>query len=834
MTRYFLSRIKIEGFRGINNESDPLELRFRPDAVNSVFSINGVGKSSIFEALNYAIRGTVPKLEELQAQENPGDYFCNRFHSQGTATIEVELKSDDGTSPSVTVKVQRDRNGNRTVTSPSGYADPEALLESLNEDFTLLDYRTFGRFIDSSPLERGRSFSALLGLSSYSDFRQTLQSICDTRALNSDLDITTIRAEAKSAEEAAQAALRRLKVSYDGLIGKDLTDVSQVDQCSTEVLSALSSIELIKGSVEGKTLDQIDFDAVKKAIKSAEGGEKRKELEKVIEKIAEIEGLGEADVSSLATEQTEISRLLKEKADLLEATRGDVFKQLYNVAKVLIEGGDWKEPKKCPLCESDLKVAIGDLVKNQLDQYSQVSAKAEQVNSAWSSAAWVRRLRVLEQAKALEVTDETKVSIPLAQKAVSGELTLAEAESAITALARLERKRVEALSSAKTRKGELEKELPPSLVSLTEQVEYGRQFREALEEYREKTAQKKTAESQLHVRERWKQFIGKATAVFAAAEVNLSRRRIAAIDSEYKSMFSRIMAVNDVVPELQRADRREDLHVQLSDFHGQSGVSARALLSESYRNALAISVFLSAALKQSGAPRFIVLDDVTSSFDSGHQWNLMEVVRRSLQYPKNANGLQFIILSHDGLLEKYFDKLGNTSDWHHQKLQGWPPMGAVMSQTQDANRLCVTASRLLDAGQVKEAEPLIRQYLEFKLLQIINKVRIPVPFDFAIKDHMKMVSNCLAAINAAIDLNKKAGTLVLDARQVSGIDTVHVPALVGNWVNHYETASGSSLSPPVLKGVLKTIDEIAECFRFDDSSSGTVQRRWYKSLSSKT
>ena len=50
MSRYFLKQAAIEGFRGINNDGDPLVLRFRADCVNSVHAPNGVGKSSIFEA----------------------------------------------------------------------------------------------------------------------------------------------------------------------------------------------------------------------------------------------------------------------------------------------------------------------------------------------------------------------------------------------------------------------------------------------------------------------------------------------------------------------------------------------------------------------------------------------------------------------------------------------------------------------------------------------------------------------------------------------------------------------------------------------------------------
>jgi hypothetical protein len=109
-------------------------------------------------------------------------------------------------------------------------------------------------------------------------------------------------------------------------------------------------------------------------------------------------------------------------------------------------------------------------------------------------------------------------------------------------------------------------------------------------------------------------------------------------------------------------------------------------------------------------------------------------------------------------------------------------------------------------------------------------VDIPVPIDFAIKDTSRMVSNCLNAITSAVELHEKAGTLVLDAQQVQDIDTTHVPAIVGNWVSHYETGSGSSLSAPALGGVIKSIDALAECFKYDDTSGGSTVRRWYRGL----
>ena len=93
-----------------------------------------------------------------------------------------------------------------------------------------------------------------------------------------------------------------------------------------------------------------------------------------------------------------------------------------------------------------------------------------------------------------------------------------------------------------------------------------------------------------------------------------------------------------------------------------------------------------------------------------------------------------------------------------------------------------------------------------------------------------MVSNCLDAITTAIELHKKAGTLILDVQQVRDIDTTQVPAIVSNWVSHYETGSGSNLSAATLGGVISSIDGLAECFRYDDTSGGSTVRRWHRAL----
>lgn len=830
MPRYFLTRIAVEGFRGINNEKDPLDIGFDPNSVNSVFAVNGIGKSSLFDALHYAIHGVIPRLQLLQAHERPQDYYGNRFHSKSTASIVLEFQPDDGTAP-ISIRVERDAGGNRTVTSPSGHSDPEAFLATLKEAFALLDHRTFARFIEESPLERGRTFSALLGLSDYSDCRQALQVASDSRTLNTDFEIKVLTTAIGAAQKAAQQAFVTLRSSYENVTGKVLEDPERLDECANNVFAALGNVELLKTHFEGKGLDDVDFGKIKTAIKTAEGGEKRRELENSIKSIAELEALAVHNLTAVTSEQHKIRALIDDRDLLLASTRGDLFKRLYESARDVISKGAWTEDEKCPLCESGLSSSVTEHIDAQLDQYAATATKIAEILDKWRASDWRKCLSAHEAAAPVAVEPQARQLSLVDAKFTSGEISKEDLAAAATWTSGLTGRVAEILKVTRIRKEEIEKELPPSLVQLTEHVEYGRQFKEALKLYRDNQKDVTEQQARLDIRERWKAFITRATTVFAEAEAGISKARIKSIDAEYKSMFREIMQIGDVVPDLQRADDKEDLYVQLSDFHGQHRLSARALLSESYRNALAISVFLAAALKHSGVPRFVVMDDITSSFDAGHQLLLMELIRTKLQQPQNTDGLQFILLSHDGLLEKYFDRLGSTTGWHHNKLHGSPPMGAILHQAQGADRLKMTISSLLSAGQVSQAEPLIRQFLEFKLQQIIRKVDIPVPIDFAIKDTSRMVSNCLDAITSAIELHKKAGTLVLSAQQIQDIDTSHMPAIVGNWVSHYETGTGSSLSVLVLGGVVQSIDALTECFRYDGASGGSTVRKWYRSLS---
>ena len=71
MSGWLLQRIEIEGMRRqINNEDEPLVIKFKDNCVTSISAPNGVGKSSIFDALSFAIRGKIPEDRPTDQRRN--------------------------------------------------------------------------------------------------------------------------------------------------------------------------------------------------------------------------------------------------------------------------------------------------------------------------------------------------------------------------------------------------------------------------------------------------------------------------------------------------------------------------------------------------------------------------------------------------------------------------------------------------------------------------------------------------------------------------------------------------------------------------------------------
>ena len=829
MPRYYLTKLSVEGFRGIKNEGDPLTLRFKADAVNSIYAQNGIGKTSLFEAISYAIFDKLPKLDGLQRSERPETYYVNRFHTGGVGSIALEFTPDDGTA-AVEIVVQRTAAGQRTVTSPTGHADTEAFLAALAEDFTVVDYAKFARFIDDTPLERGRTFSSLIGLTRFAHLRQRFDQASNTRAFNTDFQMAALKAKLDATEKLVRDNRAAALAAYEAVTGTAVQDLSAEPQRIAEVTAALAAVPTLAPAFSGKDILTVEMNAARAAIVAAEGGPAKTEYQNVLRSI---EALAQCMPTPEATADIETLLDLARRHDAAVVLAGSKSRQdLFEAAKGVVEEADWSDPHQCPVCDTRIGEAVATRMERLLERYREADQLGEELKQVVTASVWLDWLNKLEGCGALTVPDDKKQRAAIRQLATEGRLTEGRLREAVDNAQQLEDERKTTLATAQKREQELQAELPPSLVALTQKLEAGNRFREAILGHRTAAKEANTWRTHKKWRERWQTFIGTAARTVGEAESRLATLRINAIEASYQDLFRNLVRGGvDMQPKLERSADSEDVDLKLENFYGEAGISARAVLSESYRNAIAGSIFFAAAVKQSGPARFMVLDDITSSFDGGHQFALMEALRTKLQASAAADGLQFIVLSHDTLLEKYFDKTASEQvGWHHQRLQGAAPTGNVYASQLDANRLKNLATTHLQAGQVDIGQPFVRQYLEFKLSQIISKLKIPVPPDYAIRSDNKTVGNAIDAISTAIDLYDGCGRLVLTAQQKADFSNQHVPAIIANYVSHYETGGGTPINAHVLLGVLQSVDDLAECFRYDDTSKTPAERRWYRSL----
>lgn len=830
MSRLFLSQMAVEGFRGINNSGDPLTLTFKPDCVNSVYANNGVGKTSIFEALQFAIHGEIPRLTALQGAEQGDSYVINRFHPAKKATIELKFKPDDG-SADVIVLVTRDANGTRTVTSPSGHGTPEDLLRSLQEDFVLVDYKTFAGFIDNTALVRGRSFSALIGLSQYSNLRQAIEGANNTATLRNDLGIKVLNVNIAAHKAGVSEAKRKIIEAYAELTGQTVDKLDDRGKLEATVTKVLTDISALKDVMAGKTVADFDHEAAVIALEDSSDSANRLKLQKMQEDRTAVRELTFSDEHAIQLSALEAAARERDEA-LAKVGHADLLSLLKGASKVLGTAA-WPADDTCPVCDLPQEQSLKARLNDKIAAYDAVKELDAELAKLCLGCSALELLGKLESAAALSVPVEEHIAAGLLKAAKAGSVKTADITQVKARIETLTKVRDEKVTTLEDEILELEKSLPPSVAAAARAIENARKFRDEFVTLDEVSAKLVEAEGAMAKIDRWLRFIKEADKAFAAAETKLSSERLKDIEASYKALFPMIMRGGpDLKPHLARAEKSENIDLTLSDFHGEADVNARAVLSESYRNAVAASIFLSAAVKHTRPPRFMVLDDITSSFDGGHQFNLMDVILRELRFGAKPDGIQFILLSHDSALEKYFDRLGNTKEWHHQKLQGMPPTGAIQSSTHGADRLKQRAIDLLNQGSVDLGGPLVRQYLEYKLGYIISRLQIPVPPDYATRPDNRTLSTYFDAITRAAELYDKAGECVLEVAQKTAIKQTHATSIIANCIAHYETSAGQPFTAHMLLGLLQDIDKYAENFLQDDPNN-PGQRIYYRRLDKK-
>src|SRR3546814_12444721 len=140
-----------------------------------------------------------------------------------------------------------------------------------------------------------------------------------------------------AAQQAAQHAVTAARTSYEKVTGSPFQDIGRLDDYAADVVRALGDVDLLKSHFTGRALGEIDFDQVKAAIKTAEGGEKRRELDQALQAIAVLEAPAVYDIATAQQAQHQPQEVMDERERFSATNSWALLLRLYDQAQAVVK-----------------------------------------------------------------------------------------------------------------------------------------------------------------------------------------------------------------------------------------------------------------------------------------------------------------------------------------------------------------------------------------------------------------------------------------------------------------------------------------------------------------
>lgn len=823
MNKVYIKSISIEGFRGINNENNPLIVPFNYNGVTSIFSENGMGKSSIYEALYYCINDCLPKFDDLHREIRDDKTKKNLFHSNNG---KIEIIFIDDINAETKIEFEINNRGERNIIA-SSVLNPQLFLDSISSDQNFLDYNTFIQILFKSPEETGKLFSDLVGLSEFPFIKGKIDKITRTQNINTDFQ--------KSYKE---NEIKENKQRIEELENKILNNFKDTG-APLEIFNIQESTKVIKKLIKAvfktkvKNINQIKFDQL---IKDIAG----------VSYDANVEIL-----NLLKIEKNEVNKF----EQTLKLIRKAIFLKFHNrLNKAYSKFGSEKDlyvgelldkaipiydklsdldRDSCILCNTEnlgtIENTFYDLLSIRIKKYKDLKVILNNIKSEFNHTIESLKLLDLEDYLATKglITPEDKFFSKTFYDNQDLSRDFFSKQSVPDII-----KRYKVLLSAKSKKNAqeikvLSLKVPKELPILIEKNIKFKEIVDGIIELQEKQGKINYTNKYLSNLEDWITFVNELKNEFENAFNDLMSDISSDIDKQSKEFFFSIMKNSDIVPLIKKDGKGHKINFLIEKFYTiNKENNATPLLSESYRNALCLSTYFASALKRNTKSNFIVLDDITSSFDSGHQFYLLELIKDKISRISNKKGKQIIILTHDGLIKKTLNGYDNCyKNWSHYSLVGNKDEIKLKEFTSDDFKRIILDK--INCGDGLGSD--LRSYYEFVILDIIEKLDIPIPYNLIFNRDKRIIDKLLKALNDIIQLRQTSKRQRIKTLPSKTYFKSFVEQILNN-LSHIEDATSLSIDKPTLISYVDYIDSIKQRFQYECKCLRAQGWVYYKSL----
>lgn len=205
-------------------------------------------------------------------------------------------------------------------------------------------------------------------------------------------------------------------------------------------------------------------------------------------------------------------------------------------------------------------------------------------------------------------------------------------------------------------------------------------------------------------------------------------------------------------------------------FHGQKVQPPRKYLSESHLNSLGVVLFLANARIFNKQAKFLVLDDIVTSFDTSHRRRLLRLLRDEF------SDWQIIILTHESVWFEIIKREMAQHGWKFHEVRADGPNGIVLDDSPASLKEIIARKK----GKYDVTNDL-RKLLEMVLKEISASLEVKVAFRFNEWNEKRMADELISQLRSTL------GNKSPDLKNNDVFSELAGSALVANLDSHDNT-----------------------------------------------
>ncbi len=786
-----IKNITIKGLRGVKKQID---LNLNGKSI-LLYGDNGTGKSSITDAFEWFYYDKVTHLSNEEIGRDGKEALRNTYLEETEpATIQIDFSSDILTSEkSLNIK----KGKLVTENSNSEEIFSQYITKSQQENL-LLRYHNLRDFVDYRKTDKLKYFSDIIGFSEVTKVKDVIKK-----------SFNAIKSEIKNGGYENQIQTQQSTLLSN--IGANIYSEIQLFEKLNELIKPLNTgiiinkfndietlIEKIKKPTDNKIIGKLNF------------------LQKCSDLLTNIK----KDTTAINDQYLKYFKEFDKLFEDVESIKQKIFEELLKTGKHLLSQKYYSD-NKCPLClqnkdtqelisEIEDRLKVIELSNQKLTAFEKLKTDTKELIE--------NRIKQIDSTLTEKlINEETHIELKKSIENIKSKLSVFISEINIKLLAG---KRIRTIAKIKLTDSDFNyiSIVNKDILSIKEtlkkdnysdvrvKVEFAKNSFNQIKQLQEKLQKLNQQKDNIEI-------IYYAFAIKQKDGLESFLNNFSSIINEYYQFMNVDEAFKDlkIIP-IEDDEELKGITIQFK-FNGNEVTPIQKYFSESHLNCYGLAFFLASVNAFNKENRFIILDDIISSFDTNHRKRFADLLFEKF------NDYQIILLTHESEWYEYVRAIARNKDWLSNRINWNKEKGAHLEESpvDIRERIVNNIKNNIETNLGND----IRIYLEYFLKQICYNLEAKVNYLPNETNEKRMSPEMLNALKSKMD--KYSKTLVERTTNSN---------IIGNLLSHdnkYSSKMGD------LKAFWKDILDLENLFLCEDQNckNRVVSIKYFDSVNKK-